>query len=252
MKTISAVSLVCCLVLLWACNPSQPSLEPDPVAQQAAKKSGVTNPASAFTTFTVRIENVSAPGMVLSSFFSPGVWIVQKKNSAPLFVEGMPDFGDGLEGIAEDGSPAMLDASLENHPKVRSKGVFSVPVGAMGPAPIFTGDAYEFQVTAKNGDYLNFATMFIQSNDLFIGPDAAGIPLFTGNKQPISGDVTALVSLWDAGTEVNEAPGIGPNQAPRQSGPNTGPDENGVVQLVNDGYTYPNLTDIIQITVTPL
>ena len=31
-----------------------------------------------------------------------------------------------------------------------------------------------------------------------------------------------LVALWDAGTEKNEVPGVGPNQAPRQAAPNTG------------------------------
>jgi len=32
-------------------------------------------------------------------------------------------------------------------------------------------------------------------------------------KMPTSGEVTGDVMLWDAGTEVNEAPGAGPNQA---------------------------------------
>ena len=183
--------------------------------------------------------------------FSPGLWMVQKQNSAPLFVAGQPDFGDGLEAIAEDGSPGDLNAALDNHPKVRSKGIFNTPTTASGPAPIFPGDAYEFTIVAKNNDYLNFATMFIQSNDLFVGPSAQGISLFDGNKSPISGDVTHLVELWDAGTEVNEYPGAGPNQAPRQSGPDTGADENGNVRVVNDGFSYPDLQDVIKITVSP-
>ena len=188
----------------------------------------------------------------LVSPFAPGLFVVQKQNSAPIFEAGYPDFGEGLEAIAEDGNPAMLYTSLQNDPKVRSLGIFNTPVGAAGPAPIFPGDSYEFTITAKHNDYLNFATMFIQSNDLFFAPDQQGVALFSGVKQPISGDITHYIDLWDAGTEVNEFPGAGPNQAPRQSGPDTGEDEGGVVQIVDDGYTYPAVSDVIRVTVTPL
>ncbi len=201
-------------------------------------------------TFKVRIEAIDEGDFATP--FAPGVWIVQKKNSAPIFINGAPDFGDGLEALAEDGSPDMLNDALTNHPKVRDNAVFNTPVGAAGPAPIFPGDAYEFSFTAKPNDYLNFATMFIQSNDLFVGPDESGIALFDEDGNPISGDITAYLEIWDAGTEVNEEPGVGPNQAPRQSGPNTGPDENGVVQVVNDGYTYPAVDEIIRVTITIL
>ena len=67
---------------------------------------------------------------------------------------------------------------------------------------------------------------------------------------PTSGDVTGDVMLWDAGTEVNEAPGAGPNQAPRQTAANTGPDENGVVRPVSDGFTYPPVSEVIQVVVS--
>jgi hypothetical protein len=51
--------------------------------------------------------------------------------------------------------------------------------------------------------------------------------------------VVGALALWDAGTEVNELPGVGLSEAPRQSGPDTGPDENGNVRIVSDGFTYP-------------
>jgi hypothetical protein len=63
--------------------------------------------------------------------------------------------------------------------------------------------------------------------------------------------VTDQIELWDAGTEVNQAPGFGADQAPRQAGPNTGADENGVVRLVADDYAYPNLAGTIRVTVSP-
>ena len=67
-----------------------------------------------------------------------------------------------------------------------------------------------------------------------------------------SGDITNQLELWDAGTEVNEEPGVGLNQAPRQGGPDTGETENGTVRIVDDIYTYPSLSDVIKVTVTPL
>ena len=201
-------------------------------------------------TFKVRIEAINEGS--LATPFAPGVWIVQKKNSAPIFINGLPDFGDGLEALAEDGSTDMLNNSLNNHPKVRDKGVFNTPVGASGPAPIFPGEAYEFSFTAKPNDYLNFATMFIQSNDLFVGPSQQGIALFDEQGDPIYGDITSYLDLWDAGTEVNEEPGVGPNQAPRQSGPDTGIDENGVVQIVNDGFDYPAVHEVLKVTIMTL
>ncbi len=187
----------------------------------------------------------------LNTPFSPGLWAVQRAGFTPLFEVGVPDNGKGLEGIAEDGNPVNLLRSFRNDAGVKYSRVFNTPAGAGGPAPIFPGEAYEFEVPARAGDYLQFATMFIQSNDLFVGPAPEGIALFDQSGNPISGDVTEYVELWDAGTEVNEFPGAGPNQAPRQAGPNTGITENGNVRLADDGYTYPELSEVIKITITP-
>ena len=108
---------------------------------------------------------------------------------------------------------------------VKSVGVFNTPVGDAGPGPATPGKAFEFEVTAKPGDRLSFSTMFGQSNDLFYSPGFVGIPLFKRGGRPVDGDVTRYVYLWDAGTEVNQEPGLGADQAPRQAGPNTGESE---------------------------
>jgi hypothetical protein len=95
-------------------------------------------------------------------------------------------------------------------------------------------------------------TMFGQSNDLFYAPGDDGIALFE-KAAPIHGDITSRFYLWDAGTEVNEEPGFGPNQAPRQSAPNTGPSEREPVRRivgVKDGFTYPSVDQVIRVTVT--
>ena len=110
------------------------------------------------------------------------------------------------------------------------------------------GESQTITFNAGKGSYLSFATMLVQSNDLFYAFDETGYPLYDDAGAAQTGDVTNAVDLWDAGTEVNEEPGVGPNQAPRQSAPNTGADENGTVQLVNDAYTYPNDEDVIRVS----
>ncbi len=120
----------------------------------------------------------------------------------------------------------------------------------MAPAPIGPGQAYEVRFGAAPGHFLSFATMMVQSNDLFYAPAGAGIDLYPSGT-PLSGDVTDQVMLWDAGTEANEEPGLGMNQAPRQAGPDTGPaDSDNTVRLVDDGYTYPAVAEVIEATLT--
>ncbi len=57
--------------------------------------------------------------------------------------------------------------------------------------------------------------------------------------------------LWDAGTEVNQYPGAGLDQAPRQSDPDTAPVEGAPIGLVDDGFTYPAVDEVIRVTITP-
>jgi len=167
-----------------------------------------------------------------------------------FFTSGEADRGDGLENVAEDGDPANLVAYVTAN--YDSAGVAAIPSGAEEAGPALPGSGYSFEITASPGQALSFVTMFVQSNDLFYAPAESGIALFDENGHPIHGGVSGQIWLWDAGTEVNEEPGVGDNQAPRQAGPNTGDDEMGVVQLVDDGFTYPNATSIIRVTINPV
>jgi hypothetical protein len=162
----------------------------------------------------------------------------------------MADYGNGLVTIAEDGNPASLAAYLATNPSIFDSGAFDTPVGGGGPAPIFPGEAYEFSVMADPANpNLSFATMFVQSNDTFLAPEGMGISLFDGGGNPISGNVTEQVLLWDVGSELNEAPGMGPNQAPRQAGPNTGAAEGGVHQFTNSTRSLPIASGIATVEV---
>ncbi|MGE5138256.1 MAG: spondin domain-containing protein [Rudaea sp.] len=208
--------------------------------------------------FMVRIENVStgstlhlSNGQTAPAPNSPGVWTVTRLFN-PLFTVGQYDAGLGLEQQAEDGNPAVLGANIVNNPWVKSSGIFAIPVGDATPGPATPGKAFEFTVMASPGDRLSFTSMFGQSNDLFYSPGILGIPLFRGHGLPMSGDVTEYVKLWDAGTEVNQEPGLGPDQAPRQSAPNTGESEHKRILAPHDQWTYPATDQVIKVTITPM
>ena len=124
----------------------------------------------------------------------------------------------GLERIAEDGMPGDLVSMLSGVEGIKSVEAFNTPTGASDAGPIAPGNSYSFQVEAVPGDRLSFATMFIQSNDFFYAFAPEGLALFDDNDQPVRGDVTGQVMLYDAGTEVDQEPGVGLYQAPRQSG----------------------------------
>ncbi len=182
---------------------------------------------------------------------SPGVFVVHKEPN-PIFTPGEVDRGQGLEAQSEDGNPANLAKALEAG-KFSALGVFNTPVGASKAGAAGAGQAFEFTVDGAPGDYLSFTTMFGDSNDLFFGPSGYGIALFNAKGKPVNGDITIHVQLWDAGTEVNQEPFVGPDQAPRQKAPNTGASEKAPVQLinqVNDGFVYPSVFGMIKVTIT--
>ncbi len=255
MKKLMSILFIC--TLFFSCSKDTAALEDvesstisEANSKANANANANANGNNAFTEFKVTITNLGGTTEYVN-ILSPGVFVVQKKNSAPLFMVGT-EAGEGLENLAEDGFPELLAKSLKNDSKVRTVGIFAIPIGDNAKGPIFPGDSYEFTITAKHNDFLNLATMFVQSNDLFISPDPEGIALFDSNKEPISGDITSHFKLWDSGTEVNAKPGEGPFQKPRQPAPNTGPTENGVVHLVDDGFTYPNVSDIMRVVISPI
>ncbi len=183
----------------------------------------------------------------VTQLYAPGVYVVHE-TANPLFTAGAVDRGEGLEDLAEDGDPTNLAAALSASAMYGANGAFNTPVGAAGPGALAPGASYEFTVSALEGDYLSLATMLVQSNDLFVAPEGMGISLFS-NGNAMTGDVTSYFKLWDAGTEVNETPGVGLNQAPRQAGAGTGTSEMATVSIVADMYNYPSLSDIIRITI---
>jgi len=195
----------------------------------------------------------------------------------PTGFEGEPGLVDELGGMGEDmsggdsmGDDSMGDDSMGDESMggdgatVAHSGAYTPgdtvadpndPMGEVpGPPPIAPGGVFEFDVQAAPGQKLSFASMFVPSNDIFFSPGPEGITLWPEDGEPVSGDVTGSVHLWDAGTDPNGQPGQGPDQAPAQDSATQGADEGGVVRRlsdVGDGYSYPDVGSAIRVTLTP-
>jgi hypothetical protein len=59
-----------------------------------------------------------------------------------------------------------------------------------------------------------------------------------------------MLKLWDAGTEVNEYPGAGNNQSPRQTGPNTGTSELETIMEVDNEFDLLDVDQLVRITIS--
>jgi hypothetical protein len=212
----------------------------------------------ASATFSVTVENVSEPGTITTSAgddvpvpLSPTTYAVHDGMVA-AFTPGEAA-SPGVEQLAEDGVAGPWADELAGLDAVETADAVATPQGADSPGPLFPGDSYEFTVDATADQHLSIGTMFVQSNDLFYAFDPSGLVLFE-DGEPIDGDVTDALTLWDAGTEANQEPGAGADQAPRQDAPDTGPAEDAAIRSIDevaDGYDYPPATDVIRVTVSP-
>jgi hypothetical protein len=207
-------------------------------------------------TFTIRVENISkgealklSTGGTAPFVSAPTFWVLHGGAASPIFTGGQPEPGNGLELLAETGNPESLIKYISATSGVATVGAAARALGATADGPLTPGQAYEFEISATPGQSLSLAWMFGQSNDLFYSNDRP-IPLFTGGR-PVSGDMTTRLSLWDAGTEVNEEPGLGPHQGPRQKSPDAGQPEKQPVAHVRDGFTYPATTQVLRLSITP-
>ncbi|HEY0484164.1 MAG TPA: spondin domain-containing protein [Kofleriaceae bacterium] len=237
--------LISCLGgTLAACATSDPAGDPGAVTGGLGSAPGDTSRES--IGFAIRVESVTGPqtlvlpnGTSTAAPISPGILAVATAENV-LFRSGVAADGSGLQSLAEDGNPCPLVAHL-----ARRDGV--------GDAEFMIPNLH-YRVMAKPGDRLHFAVMFVQSNDLFYSFGPLGLALFNDARVPVSGDMTRYVALWDAGTESNEVPGLGADQAPRQSAPGVGTRERKPVQPigeVHDGFTYPATENVVRITITP-
>lgn len=216
----------------------------------------VAAPAIAETEFIVRIYNAGtdgsmtlADGSTETPLLSWGVYAVHASPNA-LFTPGQAAGDTGLEELAEDGNIDKMTEWLAGRRDLLASGPLKARA-IKGQAAIYPGGLYRAVFKANPGDSFSFAIMLEQSNDGFYAPGPEGIALFDGAGNPISEDVTDQVRFWDAGTEVNQPPGLGPDTGLKEKGPNQGASENGVVHAMNDGYDYPAIRDVIKVSIKP-
>ena len=93
-----------------------------------------------------------------------------------------------------------------------ASGIFDLPTQSPTLGPAGPGDSFAFEFDARPGDTLSVVSMIAQSNDWFVGGPQNGIALFDEAGAPVTGDRSAELALYDAGTEVDEALGEGASQ----------------------------------------
>jgi hypothetical protein len=110
-------------------------------------------------------------------------------------------------GAANQVETITIENVLNSKPLVES-GTFQ---GTGSPALILPGQSTTITFSAAKGEALSFATMYGWSNDLFFAPANPGILVYDAGGNPIEGDVSAQVKLWDNGTRINQVPGSAVN-----------------------------------------
>lgn len=159
------------------------------------------------------------------SVLSPAVAYVHNGSQSPLFTNGSAiTTANGLKELAEDGNPNLayeyLNA-MENVTAVKNN------------SPAAPGEEMSFEIKALPGQRLNFATMFISSNDWFISNNQAGIELFESDGSAKTEFNINKNYLYDSGTEEDQIIGLG-NGQPMNGNENVNTDSDNTVRRVKE------------------
>jgi hypothetical protein len=111
---------------------------------------------------------------------------------------------DDNDAPVQQSATITIENVLHSQPLVES-GTFK------GTPLIMPGQSVTIQFSAAKGEALSFATMYGWSNDLFFAPANPGILVYDAMGNPIEGDVSSQVKLWDNGTRMNQLPGAAVN-----------------------------------------
>jgi hypothetical protein len=184
----------------------------------------------------------------VASPLSGVVWAVHQ-GDVGLFGVGSPASA-GLERLVESGRPQPLLEQLAGADQLEQYGAEPDDGGV-----IHSGETIEFRLRAAAGDHLSLVTGYLAANDKFVATRPMGVALFDEQGEPRTGDLDWALGLFDAGTEVDEPPGLGANQFERQSLSNGGVDENELVREVHgqwQGFHYPPPEQILSVRITPV
>ncbi len=210
--------------------------------------------------FTLKLSNLSSPGEGLATdgtaydlAFAPGLVVVHSPEFR-LFAVGEASPYAELEALAEDGEPTRLATALGAEPDVHSTGFLQYTnevdyeAAPMGPG----ASAY---TTADIAADQRFSVLFMygQSNDVIIA--GLGLAAFDPERAALDVDLASSFHFYDLGTELNQEPGVGADQAPRQSAPGEGAAEDVPVEQIigtdDEGYTYPESAELLSLALYP-
>ncbi|MEO0686665.1 MAG: spondin domain-containing protein, partial [Cyanobacteria bacterium J06649_11] len=189
-----------------------------------------TPPPPDLVEVTVTVENLAPENGTL---LTP-LWVGFHDGSFDTYDRGRPASA-GLESLAEDGSTNLISREFISSGAGLVDGTITAPGGAT-PGPIDTGETTSLTFTLDrslaSSRFFNYAAMVLPSNDAFIAngnPEA--FEIFDENGNFLGADfVVRGNQVLDAGTEVHDD-AEDSTAFLGQSSPNTGTDENGVVEL---------------------
>lgn len=174
---------------------------------------------------TVIVENLAPPN---GNLLTPA-WVGFHNGSFDLYDIGVAAT-PGLERIAEDGNTGPLSGEFLGSGFGTVDGVIA-PGGPFAPGASAMMN-FNIDGSLPANRYLSYASMFIPSNDAFIGNgNPTAHEIFDAGGNFLGADFIVLgTSVRDAGTEVNDE--IPANTAAlAQAAPDTGVVEGGTVQV---------------------
>jgi len=229
-------------LLLLACIP--PVLDSTDTGADTALAADTADTAPRDETLRFTLTNISAAGALDTSAgatdiaIAPGLLVLHDPGWS-LFTVGAVAEDTPLEPLAEDGDPSELLAALAGDPAVREVLLLSVKDDTTyAAAPMHPGEHASVLATVAPDENVSFLAMFGQSNDVVVATAPGGVAVLSGD-----GLAALPLGLYDVGTEMNQEPGAGSDQAPRQAAPDTGATEGGSVTAIDGtdsyGWTWP-------------
>ncbi len=193
------------------------------------------------------LRNVSEPGALAGQdhALAPGLVVVHHPDRVVFDVGDMVS-GTPLEPLVEDGDNAPIVAALSGDPDVYTVVSLAALDLDYHEAPMGPGGSAVVTLDTPADARISLLVMLGQSNDVFVATPPGGVDVFPG---PVA------LGVFDAGTEVDQEPGVGPDQAARQAEAGQGEEAGAAVALVQPtdlgGFAWPAAHEVALATLEP-
>lgn len=158
----------------------------------------------------------------------------------------------GLAGLTGESGAAGVAAELAR--QGLTVHVLDTPADSGNPGPLLPGATYETTLQAvPAAPNLSLAFMLPDSNNVVVGTPAGGIPLWDRRGNVVSGDMTAVLSLLEVGTDPTTPRGQGNDHPPTRTGPESGQgDADAEVPVDEASGQHRIASNVVSVVVTPL